>query len=105
MKKLARRFGHRLTVRGCWLILLSAAALSMAGAGKNPYGNQEKMKFTTDATQNFPGASGLVLTIKTASIASNGTISVTYSLADSSGLPLDSTGATTPGTISMSYVV
>ena len=104
MKNIARRIGHRLKVRTSWLILLSAAALSMAGASKSPYGPHDKMAYVTDATLSFPGASGLVLTIKTASIASNGTISVTYSLADSSGLPLDSTGATTTGTVSVSYV-
>ncbi len=87
------------------MIILAAIALSMAGAGKSPYSATNKMAYKTDATLAFPGASGLTITIKSASIASNGTITVNYSLADSSGLPLDSTGATTTGTISLSYVV
>lgn len=104
MKSVVRGIGNRLTARMCWLILLSAAALSMAGAGKSPYGIHDKMSYVTDATQNFPGASGLAITINSASVASNGTISVTYTLKDSSGLPLDSTGVNTPGVISVSYL-
>ena len=40
---------------------------------------------------------GLVITINSAAIASNGTITVTYTLTDPNGLPLDASGATTPG--------
>ena len=93
-----------MTVRTCWLILLSAIALTMAGEGKSGYSAQNKMAYHTDATLSFPGASGLTITVKSASISSTGVITVNYSLADTSGLPLDSTGATTTGTISLSYV-
>ena len=58
----------------------------------------------TDPTINFPGASGLVVTINSASIATNGTITATYTVTDLSGLPLDITGATTTGVISISLV-
>jgi len=47
---------------------------------------------------------GLVITINSASISSKGAISVTYTLTDPNGLPLDATGATTPGAISLAYV-
>jgi OmcA/MtrC family decaheme c-type cytochrome len=47
---------------------------------------------------------GLVITINSAAIASNGTITVTYTLTDPNGLPLDATGATTPGVVSLAYV-
>ncbi len=47
---------------------------------------------------------GLVITINSASISSSGTISVTYTLADPSGLPLDATGTTTPGAVSLAYI-
>jgi OmcA/MtrC family decaheme c-type cytochrome len=86
------------------LILLSAAALSMAGASKSPYGIHEKRAYFTDANINFPGASGLVITINKASIAANGTISVTYTLTDVSGLPLDAAGINTAGAVSVSYL-
>jgi OmcA/MtrC family decaheme c-type cytochrome len=47
---------------------------------------------------------GLVITINSAAIAANGTITVTYTLTDPNGLPLDATGATTPGAVSLAYV-
>jgi OmcA/MtrC family decaheme c-type cytochrome len=47
---------------------------------------------------------GLVITINSAAIAANGTITVTYTLTDPNGLPLDATGATTPGVVSLAYV-
>jgi len=47
---------------------------------------------------------GLVITINSAKITSGGVISVTYTLTDPNGLPLDATGATTPGVVSLAYV-
>src|SRR5271166_2862105 len=47
---------------------------------------------------------GLVITINSAAIATNGTITVTYTLTDPAGLPLDASGVTTPGPISLAYV-
>jgi OmcA/MtrC family decaheme c-type cytochrome len=47
---------------------------------------------------------GLVITINSAAIASNGTITVTYTLTDPNGLLLDASGATTPGVVSLAYV-
>jgi OmcA/MtrC family decaheme c-type cytochrome len=47
---------------------------------------------------------GLVITINSANITSAGVISVTYTLTDPNGLPLDATGATTPGVVSLAYV-
>ncbi len=47
---------------------------------------------------------GLVIKINSAAIAANGTITVTYTLTDPNGLPLDATGATTPGVVSLAYV-
>ena len=47
---------------------------------------------------------GLVITINSASISSSGAISVTYTLTDPSGLPLDATGTTTPGAVSLAYI-
>jgi OmcA/MtrC family decaheme c-type cytochrome len=47
---------------------------------------------------------GLVITINSAKITSSGVISVTYTITDPNGLPLDATGATTPGVVSLAYV-
>ena len=47
---------------------------------------------------------GLAITINSAQITSAGAISVTYTLTDPIGLPLDAAGATTPGAVSLTYV-
>ena len=47
---------------------------------------------------------GLVIAINSAAVAANGAITVTYSLTDPNGLPLDASGATTPGVVSLAYV-
>ncbi|MGA2131013.1 MAG: OmcA/MtrC family decaheme c-type cytochrome [Bryobacteraceae bacterium] len=47
---------------------------------------------------------GLNITINSAAISSAGVISVTYTLTDPTGLPLDASGTTTPGAITLAYV-
>jgi OmcA/MtrC family decaheme c-type cytochrome len=47
---------------------------------------------------------GLVTTITGASIASDGTIKVNFTLADPKGRPLDRSGVTTPGPVSTSFI-
>jgi OmcA/MtrC family decaheme c-type cytochrome len=47
---------------------------------------------------------GLNIAINSAAISSAGVITVTYTLTDPNGLPLDATGATTPGVVSLAYV-
>jgi OmcA/MtrC family decaheme c-type cytochrome len=47
---------------------------------------------------------GLNITVVSAKIATNGTISVDYKLTDPTGAALDSTGVLTPGTISVSFL-
>ena len=47
---------------------------------------------------------GLTITINSATIGSDGTITTTYTLTDPNGLGLDSAGVNTPGTISVSFV-
>ena len=49
-------------------------------------------------------APGLTITINSAKIASDGTITTVYSIADPNGLPLDASGVTTPGVVSLSYI-
>ncbi len=46
---------------------------------------------------------GLGIKINSASIAANGAITLTYTLSDPKGLPLDAAGVTTPGPISLTY--
>ena len=47
---------------------------------------------------------GLVITIVSAKIGSDGTISVDYKLTDPAGAPLDRSGITTPGPVSLSFL-
>src|SRR5271163_182189 len=74
-----------------------------AQTARHVYSRHEKAFFMSQEEIDFVSP-GLVITINSAKIASDGTITVVYSLADPNGLPLDSTGATTPGPVSVSYV-
>jgi OmcA/MtrC family decaheme c-type cytochrome len=77
-------------------------AASLASAPK-PYTIHDKAYFANAETVEFV-APGLTITITGAAISSTGTITVNYTLTDPNGLPLDSAGTYTPGSISLSYV-
>jgi len=85
------------------ILLIAAVAMSLTSAPRRPYSRHEKAFYADAQTVEFVKP-GLTITINSASIAADGTISTTYTLADPSGLPLDSTGVTTPGTISVSFI-
>jgi OmcA/MtrC family decaheme c-type cytochrome len=70
---------------------------------KHEYSKRDKAYYADLALINF-ARPGLVITINSASISRTGVISVTYTLSDPSGLPLDAAGVTTPGVISLAYV-
>jgi OmcA/MtrC family decaheme c-type cytochrome len=79
-------------------------AICLTGASKkHQYSPREKAFYADAATVQFVRP-GLVITINSAQIASDGTITVVYTLTDPGGLPLDAAGVTTPGTINPSYV-
>ncbi|WP_180539264.1 OmcA/MtrC family decaheme c-type cytochrome [Nevskia soli] len=87
-------------------IALFAAVVALCLTGQTRryhYGPRDKGFYLDQATLDFVSP-GLVITINSAQISSAGAITVTYSLADPNGLPLDATGATTPGVISLAYV-
>jgi OmcA/MtrC family decaheme c-type cytochrome len=67
------------------------------------YTPRDKAFFADPAAIEFVRP-GLFITINSAKIAADGTITVVYSIADPKGLPLDSTGVTTPGPVSLSFV-
>lgn len=78
------------------IAIAAAIVISLTGQTKfTPHANISLIDFVTP---------GLAITINSASISSKGVISVTYSLADPNGFPLDATGATTPGAVSLAYV-
>src|SRR5450755_3338474 len=83
-----------------------AALISLCLTGqtkKHEYSKHEKAFFADPALVDFVRP-GLGIAINSAQIATDGTITVTYTLTDPAGLPLDAAGVTTPGTISLGYI-
>ena len=83
--------------------MVGLVAASLASAPRRPYSTHEKAFFADDPTVQFVRP-GLVIGINSAQIGADGTISAVYTISDPQGLPLDSKGVTTPGTISLSFV-
>ncbi len=84
--------------------IAAVVVMSLTGqTRKHQFSPQEKA-FYADATLLDFVNPGLTITANSATISSSGTISVTYTLTDPNGLGLDVTGATTPGTIRVSFV-
>lgn len=85
-------------------IIVAAVALSLSSATKKRnYNPHEKAFFADDTTVEFVRP-GLTIAVTSAKIATDGTITVVYTVADPAGLPLDTAGITTPGTISLSFI-
>jgi len=85
------------------VLLLVAGAAALVGGSKKPYSPREKAFYADPALVAFVRP-GLKITINSASISNAGVISVTYTLTDPMGLPLDAAGVTTPGVITLAYV-
>jgi hypothetical protein len=73
-------------------------ALTLTSATRTPYTPREKAYFADDNTVQFVRP-GLTITINSANIAADGTVTVVYTYTDPNGLPLDAAGITTPGAI------
>ena len=102
MRVLTHRSYRGLFRLGLLAVLVGASLLSSQTGSR--YSKRDKAYFTDAATIDFVRP-GLVVTINSAAIASNGTITTNFTLTDPSGLTLDRLGVTTPGTISTSFVV
>ncbi len=91
--------------RALWRAALAViiVALSLSSAPKNPYNSHQKAFYADASTVEYVNP-GLTITINSAAVASDGTITASYSLTDPNGLPLDSAGVQTPGAISLSFV-
>ena len=108
MNDIAKSIRNRFAVRTWRIILMLVAALTLAGAASKSASNTSRVTGAkpdvTDPIISAPGASGLNVVINSASIATNGTITATYTVTDLSGLPLDITGTNTTGVVSISLV-
>ena len=81
-----------------------AMAAALAGAGERPlYRSNAKEAFADPKTISFVRP-GLTVRVASADIASDGSISVNFNVADPRGLPLDRDGITTPGAIALSFI-
>lgn len=85
------------------VLLLVAGSIALVGSPSQPYSPREKAFYADRALVAFVRP-GLTFTINSAQIASDGTISVTYTITDPMGLPLDKAGVTTPGAVSASFI-
>jgi OmcA/MtrC family decaheme c-type cytochrome len=83
--------------------LVLVLAITLTSAPQKAYTSHEKAFFADAATVQFVRP-GLTITVNGASIKADGTIAVTYTVTDPNGLPLDTAGVTTPGTVALSFV-
>jgi OmcA/MtrC family decaheme c-type cytochrome len=93
-------------MRRCLLavgVLAGAAVLSSA-AKKTPITPRDKAFYADPNVVAFVRP-GLVFQIKSAKIATDGTLSVDFTVTDPKGLGLDRTGVYTPGAVSTSFLV
>lgn len=89
------------------LAIVMLFALTLTGAGrtaKEIYTPHDKAYFA-DATVVEFVRPGLKITINSASVAADGTITSNVTITDPQGLPLDNTGITTPGVVVLSYTM
>ncbi len=93
-------------VRRCALavVILAASVFMVSAAKKTGFTVHDKAYFADANTINFVRP-GLNISIVSAKIATDGTVTVDYKLADPKGLPLDLAGVQTPGAVSVSFIL
>lgn len=84
--------------------LVAGSMFLMSAEKKTGFTVHDKAYYADAATVNFVRP-GLNISVVSAKIAADGTISVDYKLADPKGLPLDLAGITTPGAVSVSFIM
>ena len=75
---------------------VALVAASLTSAPRRPYSPHEKAFFADPALVQFVSP-GLTITVNSATISSNGVITVVYTVTDPNGLPLDAAGVTHSG--------
>jgi len=85
------------------LVVVAASVLMASGQNKTTFGAHELAAYATQAMIQYVNP-GLVFSVVSAKIASDGTISVDYKVTDPKGLALDTAGIQTPGNITNSLL-
>ncbi|MBZ5596659.1 MAG: OmcA/MtrC family decaheme c-type cytochrome [Acidobacteriia bacterium] len=85
------------------VVALLAGSLAMVSAPKPPFNKHQKAYYVDPKVIAFVRP-GLVTTIESAQIASDGTITAKFKITDPQGLPLDRAGLYTPGAVSTSFI-
>ncbi len=67
--------------------------------------NKNQKAFYADASTVAFVRPGLVIKVSSAQVAQDGTVSAVFTLTDPNGAPLDRNGVSTPGAISLSFIV
>ena len=83
--------------------LVAVVAISLVSAPRSPFSIHEKAFYADAATVQFVRP-GLTITVNSAAVGSDGTITTVYTVTDPNGLPLDAAGVTTPGVVSLSFL-
>jgi OmcA/MtrC family decaheme c-type cytochrome len=85
------------------LVVVAGSVVLVSATKKTEFTIHDKEYYAAASTVNFVRP-GLAISIVSANVAKDGTISVDYKLADPKGLALDSAGVQTPGAISVSFI-
>ena len=84
--------------------ILAALLFCNAAFADRPAKKQINFDAVAAASQSIFGPTGIVVKVKSAAIAANGTITARVTIVDSAGNPLDRTGLQTGGPVSMSLI-
>ncbi len=85
------------------LTLIAGSVALMSAPRKTGFSKYDKAFYADPSVVDYV-LPGLTIKITSAAIASDGTISVNYTLTDPNGNPLDLAGVQTPGAVSLSFL-
>lgn len=93
-----------LAVASAVLTLAGVAFINSAAAQDRPVKKQQDFTALLNGPTSSLGRTGVVVKIKSASIAQDGTITARATIVDADGIPLDRLGVATAGPVSMSFI-
>jgi OmcA/MtrC family decaheme c-type cytochrome len=96
-------FSPRTAFRLCLALVVLMGSAALISKTTGPFTTADKAFYLDEASANFIRP-GLKITITGATIAPDGTVQASFTLADPKGQPLDRDGIVTPGTISTSFI-